>query len=66
MMYLTTSYKTDQVTKVWFLSGRNDSYEVQVFLGGSARQTLYMTAEYARAFAQQILDVVPAPAEETS
>jgi hypothetical protein len=60
MLHLTTNFNSDRPTEVRFYPDRGDSYEVQVFLGGDSHHSIYMSAETARAFAQQILDTVPA------
>jgi hypothetical protein len=64
--HLSISSSTDEPFQVRY-SERPDTpdWEVQVFLGSSF-QTLYMSVEEARQFAQDILDVLPQPAPTSS
>lgn len=59
--HLSMSNSTEEPFKVRYSERpATRDWEIQIFLGSSF-QTLYMSVEDAREFAQQILDVVPAP-----
>lgn len=61
-MYLTQSHTAQRPVEVHYYPGFDNGPEmqVQVFLG-SAHQSLYMTVEEARDFAEKILAAIPAP-----
>jgi hypothetical protein len=43
--------------------GEFDDFAVQIFFGGSARNSIYTSVAEARQLAEAILDVLPAPVE---
>jgi hypothetical protein len=58
-MYLTMTHDTEQSISVQHLPGSaSEDFRVQIFLGSSF-QTLYMSVEEARQFAQDILAALP-------
>lgn len=62
---LTTSHKIERRSAVTYYPEQKDpDFRVQVFLGGSASSSLYMSVDYAREFAQQILAALPADDRE--
>ena len=62
-MYLTMANTAERAPEVRYHPGSSDEgMAVQAFLG-SSYQSLYMTVDEARSFAEQILAAVPAPAE---
>lgn len=61
-LHVSSTYDTARPSDVRHYPGQKDKdFAVQVFLGGDARHSIYMSVETAREFAQQILDVLPAP-----
>lgn len=64
MAYLTMSRTTDQPIEVRYLPAGEEgsSFKVQVFLGSSF-QSIYMSVEEARSFAESLLAVLPEPVE---
>jgi hypothetical protein len=62
MSHLSMSRSSDQPFDVRYVPRGGGDWDVQVFLG-SSYQTLYMSVEEARSFAESLLAAIPAPAE---